>query len=98
MESFNYRFAFQYDINIRNTFVTMCEYDDETWETRNCPDVFCNLPAMDVTVIDTDEENYEDIEDPLPTSSMDMAFLLKQNPFFFLQPDDDEDINVYKKQ
>ena len=76
----------------------MCEYDDEAWETRSCPDVFCHLPDMDVTVIDTDEENYEYIEDPLPTSSMDMAFLLKQNPFFCLQSDYEDNTNVYIKK
>ena len=73
----------------------MCEYDEEAWETRSYPDAFCYLPDMDVTVIDTDGKNDEDIEDPLPTSSMDMAFLLKQIPFFFLQPDDEDDINIY---
>ena len=94
MESCNSGFPFQYDIHIRNTFVTMSEYDEETWETRSCPDVFCHLSDKDSTVIDTDEEHYEDVMDPLSSSTVDMFFLLKQNPFFVLQSDDEEDINV----
>ena len=74
MESFNYGFSFQYDIHIRNTFVTMSEYDDETWETRSCPDVFCHLSDMDATVIDTDGEHYEDIMDALSTCPLDLVF------------------------
>ena len=94
MESFNYGFSFQYDIHIRNTFVTMSEHDDETWETKSCSDVFCQISDMDAAVNDTDEEDCEDIMDPMSVSSLDMDFLLKQNPFFVLQSDDEEDINV----